>query len=80
MSRVSDLTPGDLVFIMDQSAVFIARTQHPLYRGLQLVIWRMTDGIWSHDALDERQDVGQIEPSTAADREQRLRKALIGAR
>ncbi len=58
--------PGDVaegLFVLEGRkglALFIARADHPVYRGLQLVIWRMGTGRWSHDALDPRQDVGTI--------------------
>jgi hypothetical protein len=45
---------------------------------LQLVIWRLSSGRWSLDALHMRQEVGQQAPSTAAERAVRLRDALTG--
>lgn len=70
-------TPGGL-------STYVAQTQHPIYTGLRLVIWRMPEGHmvgdWSHDALDPRQDVGEPIPSDAATREQVLRDALIGGK
>lgn len=79
--RVCDLLPGDEVHLPpDASAVFIAQTQHPLWPQLQLVIWRLADGSWSHDALDFHQQVGTRTPSSYADRMARLRTALLGDR
>ena len=52
MSTVADLTPGDVVEQPDgATATFIVRTRHPLYPHLELVVWRLADGGWSHDAL-----------------------------
>jgi hypothetical protein len=78
-NRIDELTPGDLVTNagVGMFAVFIARTTHPIWPQLQLVIWRLDDGSWSHDALDARQEVGEISPSNEADRSTRLRKALL---
>lgn len=77
MTRVIDLLPGDLVTVDHESAVYIAQARHPLWPSLQLVIWRMENGSWSHDALSPAQDVGRAAPSTAEEREQRLRRALL---
>lgn len=80
MTAVWQLVPGDQV--EDRRGgpppTFVQRAQHPLWPGLQLVIWRMPDGSWSHDALDGRQEVGQAVPATEAERTQRLREALLG--
>jgi hypothetical protein len=61
--RVIDLIPG--VKILDtftgKSHTYVAQCRHPLYRGLQLVVWRMADGSWSHDALSCVQDVGDVD-------------------
>lgn len=79
MTAVMALLPGDEITILGfRSAVFVAQTEHPLYPPLRLVVWRLEDGSWSHDALDLRQDVGQLTPSTPEDREARLRAALLG--
>jgi len=77
IARVLDLQPGDEVSLPGDSAVFIARTDHPLYIGLDLVIWRLADGSWSHDALNSRQVVGEVTPSTDVGRIDRLRTALL---
>lgn len=78
MARVMDLVPGDEITLALDSAVFVARTEHPLYVGLDLVVWRMADGSWSHDALNRHQDVGQVTPSDHVTRIGRLRSALHG--
>lgn len=79
MARVSDLTPGDEVMLLGRSAVFVAQTEHPIWPGLRLVVWKLDDGSWSHDALDARQEVGDTRPSTADDRMTKLRYALLGS-
>lgn len=75
--RVTQLQPGDLVRSGPDSAVYIEQAPHPLYRGLRLVIWKMPDGTWSHDALKPGQDVGEAVPSTPAQRRVRLAYALL---
>ena len=71
--------PGDFVQSGSNWAVYIARTQHPLYPKLQLVIWRLADGSWSHDALDPRQEVGEVIPFDSSEaRVARLRDAFFG--
>lgn len=80
MATVQNLIPGDVVLNpIGDKATFIARTEHPLFAGLQLVVWRMKDGSWSHDALSERQDVGEVERSTPDQRRDALSAALLGA-
>jgi hypothetical protein len=79
MTTVAELLPGDVVHIDTASATFIAETQHPLWPHLRLVIWRMADGGWSHDALDIRQDVGQAVPADLFARKAALTHALLGA-
>lgn len=81
MGTVADLIPGDVVRgIGGISATFIAATDHPIYAGLKLVLWRMSDGDGSHDALRPDQYVGEVEPADANGRVQALRTALQGAR
>jgi len=76
--RLADLEPGDIVSLPGSPAtgVFVARAKHPLWPALDLVVWRLSDGTWSHDALDPLQDVGQAQPSTPERRQQVLRDAL----
>lgn len=77
--RVHQLTPGDVVAAGPFTrGCFVAQTPHPIWPDLQLVVWRMADGNWSHDALDARQDVGAAEPTTPDLRARRLRAALVG--
>lgn len=79
MTRVSELSPGNVVENFGRSAVFVAQTEHPIWPHLRLVIWKMDDGSWSHDALDARQDVGQLKPWDEPDeRMATLRFALLG--
>jgi hypothetical protein len=84
MATVSALTPGDLVTSGPMSAVFITRTVHPDYPTLMLVVWRLTHAAagnaWSFDALDPRQEIGQITPSTIRERTDRLKAALTTPR
>jgi hypothetical protein len=63
--------------VADRWAVFVARTEHPIWPHLQLVIWRMDDGSWSHDALLARQDVGAVTDATPDERRHRLREAML---
>jgi hypothetical protein len=74
MSTVADLQPGDLVYVAGVSVhgIFIARAPHPRYPGLQLVVWRLSDGSMSYDALKLEQDIGVIQPSTGPARGARL--------
>lgn len=80
MSTVADLRPGDLVHLpgADVTGVFVAAAPHPRYPGLQLVVWRLSDGTWSHDALLAAQDIGQIQPAAGPERGARLLKACGG--
>ena len=73
---VAQLLPGDEIHQLGMSAVYIAQTAHPLYPGLQLVIWRMSDGTWSHDALSAAQVVGMAADRSYDARHGRLREAL----
>jgi hypothetical protein len=83
MTLVVNLQPGDVVSVFGPdgpiAATYVAQTRHPLWPRLQLVVWRMADGGWSHEALSPAQDVGDVQPSTVAHRTQRLRAALFGA-
>ena len=80
MARVRELTPGDLVLLGGRAATFVAETAHPLWPKLRLVVWRLRGGEWSHDALGLDQEVGDVEPGGAEDRERRLREALLHRR
>jgi hypothetical protein len=59
LATVSRLQPGDLVFNGADSAVFVTSTPHPFWPSMQLVLWKMNDGTWSHDALVSYQEVGK---------------------
>jgi hypothetical protein len=74
MSTVADLQPGDLVYVagMKTHGIFIARAPHPEYPGLELVIWKLSDGSMSFDALRMEQDIGWIQASTGQSRGARL--------
>ncbi len=77
MIVLRDLTPGDVVVSGGDSATFVASMPHPIWPQIALVVWKMADGSWSHDALDWRQDVGELIPDV--DRSVALRTALLGA-
>lgn len=82
MATVAELAAGDLVTQGGMSAVFISRGVHPIWPTLMLVVWRLCDSFgylgWSFDALDLRQEVGDVTPSTVQDRQARLREILLG--
>lgn len=77
MATVAELLPGDLVSQGGMSAVFITHCQHPIWPDLRLVIWRLDDGGWSHDALRHDQEVGVVQPGSQAELAARLREALL---
>jgi hypothetical protein len=84
VATVAELAPGDLVVNPGINGpgrgVFIARMVHPDYPTLMLVVWRLDDASypWSFDALDPRQEIGELVPSTIRDRADRLLAALLG--
>lgn len=79
MATVADLIPGDLVVLGGMSGVFISRGTHPIWPHLMLVTWWLpVAGEWSHDALDYRQEVGDVASATGLERLGRLRSALLG--
>lgn len=79
MTRVRDLIPGDEVTLPPESAVYIAQCEHPIWPRLRLVIWRLRDGSWSHDALLPAQEVGTVTDTTYDERRDRLRHALLAS-
>ena len=85
--KVRDLQPGMLVLNGGERATFITATIHPLYPGLAMVIWMMSDGHpgfgesfgrISMDALSPLQDVGSVDPdiNSPEDCFNRLREVL----
>lgn len=77
MIKVSELEPGAVVRLGNRSATFVVRTVHPIWPALQLVVWKLDDGTWSHDALDAEQYVGDAVPSDEETRLTNLRTALL---
>lgn len=66
--KVLDLMPGmqfEDVARGNGLNTFIARTPHPYYPGLDLVIWRLCDGELSLDALHPMQELGECVPAQA---------------
>lgn len=78
MTRVDRLIPGDLVTNGGMSATYVQQTVHPIWPRLRLVIWRTDNGQWSLDALAAAQDVGEVPTALDSERQERLRKALLG--
>lgn len=78
MNRVADLLPGDVHRLGGgRWGVHVAQLPHPLYPALRLVIWRLSDGTHSFDALDPRLALATREVAiTAAQRVQALRWAV----
>lgn len=63
--RVRELHPG-MVFETKGTtrvtrATFICKTEHPLWPHLMLVVWKMSDGTMSFDALNPFQDLYMTE-------------------
>ena len=78
MTTVRERAPGDVVDGPgEMSATFIAATEHPIYGGLKLVTWRMSDGSVSLDALSPFQYVGDARRTDTIRREAALREALL---
>jgi hypothetical protein len=84
--RVIDLQPGDRVTDESETeyATFLVQSKHPIYPGLQLVVWWLsTDARWSFDALSPIQFVGHLDNKdgkafTHAERQANLRAILHG--
>ena len=70
--KVSDLTPGDTIESGAFIGTFIGRMEHPLWPDLQLVTWRLDDGMISIGAMDLDREVGE----KIAEGTDSLRKAL----
>lgn len=78
MSTVRELAPGGVIDVPGMSsATFISSIDHPIYRGMRLVTWRMADGSLSLDALSPFQYVGEARRTNEGLREQALRRALV---
>lgn len=79
MAKVIDLQPGDRVVNGGRTAVFIARTRHPAWPALELVIWRLCDETICLDALRIQQEVGKVIPVTSpAEQRDQLLSAICG--
>jgi hypothetical protein len=77
MATVEQLIPGDQVMHGSMIAVYICRMKHPVYRGLDQVIWYLpAESSYSFDALHFMQEVGDVIPSTQQDRVDRLQTFL----
>lgn len=59
-ATVAELQPGDVVNLTgaDFAGIFVGSSLHPVYPGLTCVVWLLTDGRWSVDALSPWQVVG----------------------
>lgn len=78
--KIRDLTPGAIIHQPGPSglrATFVAAIEHPLFDGLAMVIWKMEDGEWMHDALSWAQDIGEPEPQSIEVYKYNLRCALL---
>ncbi len=78
--KLMALLPGDKVELPGTSrwAIYVGRViPHPIYPTLALVIWRLDDGTWSHDALDPQQDVGNVTTRSNDKRQANLRWAFF---
>ncbi len=80
MSTVSVRQTGDGLTMegVEVTGTFIVQTQHPAYPTLQLVVWRLSDGSWSFDALQADQYIGQIQPAGPYARGLQLLRVLRG--
>lgn len=80
MATVRELRFGDVVVLegMPVNGMHITNTDHPVYPGLRLVVWKLSNDAWSFDALHPDQWVGDVEPSTPKERMDRARQALEG--
>lgn len=73
--KVIDLIPGSII----DGHTFVAQTVHPIWPHLQLVIWRLRDGTWSHDALSPGQVImGTLDRKKSQNKTINLRRALLG--
>lgn len=60
--KVRDLVGGDVITMPGATmhATFIGRSDHPKYAGLALVVWVLSNGTVSPDALSYDQEVGEL--------------------
>lgn len=72
---VAELQPGMVIAHTGRTATVITTCPHPLYQGFTLVVWRLSDGTVSFDALSPRQEVGD---EVLGDRKAALGAALTG--
>ena len=50
--RICNLKPGDVVTYGDETAIYICGLPvHPLFPNVSLVVWQLSDGCYSFDAL-----------------------------
>lgn len=83
MTTVEELQPGDVVSIPSAAAMglpsvglFVGASQHPKYPSLRLVIWLLSNGTWSLDALSPKQEIGAAHLATPMDRLAALKRWL----
>jgi len=78
--KVMDLRPGDRIDMpaVGMSAVFIAQCPHPVWSHLQLVVWRLSNGEMSLDALAAGQVVQGVLDRTVnpVERIERIKRAI----
>lgn len=57
--KVRNLKSGDLIELAgEQAMVILTKSPHPFYPHCWLVVWSMSDGSLSWDALNPNQEVG----------------------
>ncbi len=75
---VQDLVPGDVIGLDGEQATFIAQRPHPRWPHLRLVVWRLSDGTLSPDALSPGQQVGARLPLPDDELAMALLRAIDG--
>jgi ABC-type tungstate transport system permease subunit len=77
MAKLYELLAGDTVKLGDETATFIARSRHPKFHNLELVIWKLhRDNSWSLDALRWYQEIGEVITSSPESKWREVRKAF----
>ena len=76
--KVMSLVPGMQIELAGRVGTYVQQARHPIWPHLRLVIWRLADGSWSHDALAGEQDIGAVVPDTPTTRAENLFNALMG--